>query len=891
MAEKEFRLFTRANNIRQVGSGWPLVGRTEEIAEISGATSPEGPGGLVLAGAAGVGKTRLAREAIGLARRSGRPSQWIVATGSSRSVPLGAFAEYAGNFGRDPLRWVQDVIDALTAGAAPMSAVIGVDDAHLLDDLSALVVYQLVRRRLATVVLTLRTGAEVTEAVTSLWKDEGLPRVDLQPLSAGEITTLVTEALGGDVETASAERFWRLTRGNVLYLRQLIADEQASGRIRRRSELWCWDGHPNFSPTLLELIEANIGRQEPEVVDILDLLSVAEPLELNVLADLAPSDAVETAEARGVICTDTDVAGTATVRFSHPMFGEARRARLGAIRLRSLRGRVAAALDGQGEASPQRSVRRAVLMLGSDRTAEPELLLEAASAAMSLLDLRLAVSLTQSAVRCGGGRAARLAYGTALTCVANIGGAERVLRQLSETATDTEELIRVSVLRAGNLTWNACRSDAAALILEQAHADAGASDSLAAARVSCLAGAGRPAEAVVLADTLDIGNLSILDRMMLAWGLTAALGESGPPDRVTAAAADGYGIARSSPEASQWRFVLGVLHVHSLYLAGFLSEATATAATLRRESHEAEAALLVTATALGQAALHHGELALAQRWLREAIASGAEAAGGTGALVGVWQARALAMAGCRDDAQAELARVRVFEEFPLWEAERILTVAWVHAVSGVVSKAVAAVQDSARLLAGQGRRGAEVVALQYATQFGARNTADRLTELSSIVKGPRVVAASAHATAVRDGNAEGMLEASRLYEEFGDRIAAADAAAHAAVALRERGRVGSALSAAAVARRLAESCGAHTPAVQAALMPDPLTERQREIIALAATGLTNRQIAARLVMSVRTVEGHLFRASQRSGISSREGLIALLEGRATPKPPRRRATG
>ena len=871
------------------------MGRTEEIAEISGAiANPNGPGGLVLAGAAGVGKTRLAREALELACRAGRTAHWIVATGSSQSVPLGAFAEYAGSFGRDPLQWVQDVIDALTADDEPMSAVIGVDDAHLLDDLSALVVYQLVRRRLATVVLTLRTGTATTEAITSLWKDEGLPRIDLQPLSAGEITALVTEALGGDIESTSAERFWRYTRGNVLYLRQLIADEHASGHICRRSELWVWDGRPNFSPTLLELIEANIGRQEQEVVDVLDLLSVAEPLDLSVLESLAPASAVEAAEARGVVLTDIDAANTATVRLSHPMFGEARRSRLGSIRLRSLRGRVAMALDGLGEESPQHNVRRAVLMLGSDRTPDPGLLLAAADAALSLLDLRLAVDLTGHAVRSGGGRAAELAYGTALASVADIEGAERVLRRLSETSTEAAELTRISVVRAGNLVWNACRSDSATEILAQVEpiaTDAGTVDSVLAIRVSCCVGGGRPHEAIELANQLTGRALRDLDRILLAWGFAAALGEAGRLDGLTAAAAAGYAIARSASEASQLRFGLGVLHVHSLCLVGCLREAKVTAMDLRRESHDAEAALLITASVLGQAALHGGELVVARRWLREAFASGAESAAGMGSLVGVWLARALAMAGVRDEAVAALARIPMFPDFPLWEAERILTAAWVHAASGVVSKATVAARDSARVLAGQGRWGAEVMALQYATQFGDRTTAERLAELASIVQGPRVIAASMHARAVRDCDAEVMLEASRLYEEFGDRVAAADAAAQAAVTLRDRGLRGSALSAAAVARRLAEGCGAHTPAVLAAMMPDPLTQRQREIVALAAAGLTNRQIAARLEMSVRTVEGHLFRASQRTGVSTREGLIALLEGRTERKPPVRRATG
>ncbi len=58
---------------------------------------------------------------------------------------------------------------------------------------------------------------------------------------------------------------------------------------------------------------------------------------------------------------------------------------------------------------------------------------------------------------------------------------------------------------------------------------------------------------------------------------------------------------------------------------------------------------------------------------------------------------------------------------------------------------------------------------------------------------------------------------------------------------------------------IADECGSSTPVVLAG------TQRQQEIIALAAAGLTNRQIAARLVMSVRTVEGTCLRIPARWG--------------------------
>jgi DNA-binding NarL/FixJ family response regulator len=81
------------------------------------------------------------------------------------------------------------------------------------------------------------------------------------------------------------------------------------------------------------------------------------------------------------------------------------------------------------------------------------------------------------------------------------------------------------------------------------------------------------------------------------------------------------------------------------------------------------------------------------------------------------------------------------------------------------------------------------------------------------------------------------------------------------------------------AHRLAQACeGARTPALAALAAPLPLTRREREIVTLAAGGLSNRQIADRLVVSVRTVEGHLYRACAKLGVSDPSELAPLLDG-------------
>jgi DNA-binding CsgD family transcriptional regulator len=67
-----------------------------------------------------------------------------------------------------------------------------------------------------------------------------------------------------------------------------------------------------------------------------------------------------------------------------------------------------------------------------------------------------------------------------------------------------------------------------------------------------------------------------------------------------------------------------------------------------------------------------------------------------------------------------------------------------------------------------------------------------------------------------------------------------------------------------------------TPAVADAAAPPIFSGREREVIMLAGGGLTNREIAGRLQLSVRTVEGHLYRAAGRVGARDRNELARVI---------------
>ncbi len=277
---------------------WPLTGRAEEMRLIAAAISDADAAGIVVWGAAGVGKSRVAREALAAAGSRGAEIRWTVATTAARTLPLGAFASFAGD-GSAPmstLQLVRGVIDELTAAASGTRVVVAVDDVHLLDELSTFVLQQIVQRRTAKVLLTVRANEPVPVGLQEMWTHGDIHRIDLQPISRDETATLLSATLGGPVDADAMRRLWNLTRGNVLFLRNIVEQEVADGRLAEQHGFWTWTGAPVVPSGLVEVIEARTGAVPPAVGEVIDALAVGEPIELASLCRITDSAAVEEAD-------------------------------------------------------------------------------------------------------------------------------------------------------------------------------------------------------------------------------------------------------------------------------------------------------------------------------------------------------------------------------------------------------------------------------------------------------------------------------------------------------------------------------------------------------------------------------------------------------------------
>src|SRR3954454_18511897 len=274
---------------------WPLVARVRELKSVRSA----GGGGVVITGEAGVGKTRLARE---IAEAAVAPVEWVRATRSAASMPLGAFAALLPAERGEGVELLARARHALAERAGGRRPVLCVDDGQLLDHASAALVHQLVAAGEAFAVVTLRRGDPAPDALRALWKDELCGWVELAELSRGDVEALLGAALGGPLDGPSVNGLWELTRGNVLFLRELVLYGAERGLLAEAGGIWRWRGEIAAGTRLAELVGARLYAVAGAPLEV---VAVGAPLEVGLL-DPGEAAALDALERRAIVERRTD---------------------------------------------------------------------------------------------------------------------------------------------------------------------------------------------------------------------------------------------------------------------------------------------------------------------------------------------------------------------------------------------------------------------------------------------------------------------------------------------------------------------------------------------------------------------------------------------------------
>src|SRR6185437_5208373 len=222
-----------------------------------------------------------------------------------------------------------------------------VDDAQFLDEGSAALVHQLVQKGTCSVLASLRTPGPAPDPVTALWKDGLAERIDLGAWDEAQTEAVLAAVLAGPVARATVRRLWEMSRGNALYLRELLIGAVGSGALTEADGIWSLRRPLTAPGRLVELVASRLAGLPAETIAVIEVLAAGEPLGLPMLERLADPAGVEDAETRGLVQVQQDDRRT-QARLAHPVYGEALRQSLPRSKMRRISAALAEAIEATG---------------------------------------------------------------------------------------------------------------------------------------------------------------------------------------------------------------------------------------------------------------------------------------------------------------------------------------------------------------------------------------------------------------------------------------------------------------------------------------------------------------------------------------------------------------
>ena len=700
---------------------WPLAARDalEQIAELLDATPTAG---LALIGPAGVGKTTLA---IAAAERLDRGDPVVViGTDARSSVPFGAFGALVEvtEVGK-PAAMITSAMDSLLAHAN--TAPIVVDDAHLLDPLSAALIYQLARAGAVTLIVTVRSVLAAPEAVTALWRDGLLGRFDVIGLDGAETAAVVSAAGGAD-----AAALYRRSAGNPLQLRMLLTtggtEETLPGAV------------DDYLAGLAEPVRAVLG-----------YLRAFEPLLRTDLVALAGAAAVDAAVDAGAVRLHGD-----DVYCGHPVYLE----RLGAGSDRTSDRRhcaaVAAQLATRDRPTPGDRLARTLLTLDSDTPDDAEALVAGAQEALRLGDLSLAERLAGAALADDDRFDARLALSYALAWQGRGREAEAVLAAADAVGLTEEQTMALALPRAANQFWMLSEPERATAYLQTVRGRVGTAanqSTLDALSATFAMNAGNVRRATELAD--DVLARPDLPDMAVAWAASAAalsaarMGRFGDVAPLAAR-------AQASEHPGLLRFTVGMAEITALLMAERADDAWQAARRFTDFAELAQPGRAIGEVLLAQVLLARGDAAAAADLLRPASAILERTGYSWGPLALTYLATALAFQGEVAESAKALSRAqsRHGTKSALFAPELGIARAWRLNTIGDRPSAITAARDAARAAGRTGQFAIAVRCWHEAARLGDRRAADGLAEIADRADCAFTRSALEHARALAGGS-------------------------------------------------------------------------------------------------------------------------------------------
>ncbi len=758
---------------------------------------------------------------------------------------------------------------------------LAIDDAHLLDDASLACLIELAHHSDVRVVATARSTEPMPAELTALWAGEAVARLDVEPLPHSDTTELARRLLGGQVGVALAEQLWERTHGVPLFVRELVLDAVAQRLVTRVDDTWELEGGAlRAGVRVQELITARTADLDPPSLALIELLAVAAPLSVELLAE-HELHVLDTLEQQRLARVEL-IAGRWMVRADHPLIREALAATLSTRRRLELLRDAAGRLVTAGSRAAGDALRAAEWLAESHQPIPAPVALAAGREALVALALDRACELAR-AVLDEAPREGHLLLGEALRLQGAADEAEAALGVASELAEDDDTIVQVAMWRSTLRAHHAGDPEGALALLDAAADRVGAPERELELR----------SEAAFLAGIL--GRLDVAvdanRRILASDGLDAParwtammnqlfgqvmLADLTGIDELTSGMATMFeDIAPMRPEGIDLYWALTAA-VHAL--RGDLARCEAEFVPHVQRCIADEALHGVTAAILVHPLLYRGSpnsMAIADAacaatdrsdpFLVAPIARSA-------------RAFTLAQADDLDGARAALAELGV---------ERTGD----PRLDGFIGRARAAVlalegqlDDAAEVTAAMGRECIDgsyvqlgIFSLYDAVRYGRADlVTEDLRRHGASTAAPLIDSMVAHAVGSADRDVESLAKCAATLAEAGARTLVAEVQDEAARVAEDAASAARAATSAALWRRVTPA-----PNALARSVASPLTDRELDVVQRVVQGQATKAIAEQMFLASRTVEDHLAEACQKLGVSNRSDLVTAL----APVPP------
>lgn len=656
-------------------------------------------GGVALVGADGTGKTTLAQQ---IADRLGEKSPvWVIATRTQSGVPFGAFGPLVEvtEVGK-PAALIRSALDSLLAQAD--STLIVVDDAQLLDPLSATLVYQLARHPQVRLLVTVRAGGALPSAVAALWEDGLLARLDVGPLDEAETQALLA-ALNEPREDA-----YRRSGGNPLELRMLTQTR-------------------SVATSLDALVDAYLAQLPSPVRTVLAYLTVHEPLARSDLAALAGDGSIEQAVKDGAATLFDSM-----VYAGHPLFLDRTERTTDPADARRLRTEIVAQLATRPCRDLADRLGRAVLALDSDAPESVDDVVAAAQQALRLGDLSVSERLASAALARSERFDARLALSYALAWQGRGREADSVLAAVHADTLSEAEVMAWALPRAANQFWMLSEPERATAFLQNIRkricttADRLTLDALSA---TFAMNAGNLARAIEIA--AEVLAAPEAEDMAVAWAASASAlcsARMGRFDQVGPLVERALG----AEHPGLLRFTVGLAQTTTLLMSGQSDAAHDTASEFTDFAELAQPGRSIGEVLMAQVLIAQGDPADAAQLLGPAATTLDRTGYSWGPLSLMYLATALAQQGEIAESAKTLSRAesRHGTKSALFAPELGVARAWQLAAMSDADGAIEAARDAARGAERGGQLGVAVWAWDQAERLGDTHAAAALAKLA-----------------------------------------------------------------------------------------------------------------------------------------------------------------